>query len=316
MPTSTHQQPPVVVGTDGSSAALQGVRWAAREASRLGTGLIVAHVLPENPVFGPALPIPEATLRQHGTRVLESAAALAREEVPDLTVEVVLVEGTRVMGLVETARSAALLVLGTEHRSLSDRVWTGATVAGVAARSTAPVVVLGDAVSSSVADGVEHGRIVVGAKTSTPSHELLAAAFALARSRSAEMVVLRAWKLAPYFDEVVANRGARTEWRDRETARIEEALVDFRERHPDVRVRVDVVHEQPAAALVAASATADRLMLERPVRGGVLHHLGSVARAVLRESRCPVEVLAPTAPVGSSATTSDLAPESGETRQP
>ncbi len=311
MPTTPRKQLLVVVGTDGSPAALLGVRWAAREARRLGTGLLAVHVTPGYAMAGPALPvIPEGTLRQYGVELLEAAVTLAREEVPDLRVEVTLVDGERVRSLVDVARKAALLVLGTEHRSLAERVWTGSTVTGVAARATCPVVVVrAEAESSSADDGVEHGRIVVGWKSAAHAHELLAAGFALARSRSAELVVVHAWKLAPYFDDVVSDRAGRAEWRAREAELVEEVLGDFRERYLDVRVRVDIVHEQPAAALVAVSASADRLLLVRPAHGALLHHLGPVARAVLRESLCPVEVLAPVAVADRDAGPSDLALE-------
>jgi nucleotide-binding universal stress UspA family protein len=298
--TSTRTQLLVVVGTDGSPAALHGVRWAAREARRLGTGLLVAHATPGYLPTGPVVPmIPDGSLREYGAELLQRSSAVAREEVPDLAVDGVLVEGGRVAGLVGVAKEAALLVLGTEHRPLMERVWTGTTVTGVAARASCPVVVVRAEAPDSAGDGgVEHGRIVVGWKTAAHARELLAAGFALARSRSAELVVVRAWKLAPYYDDVVSDRVGRAEWRARETELIEEVLGDFRERYPDVRIRVDVVHEQPAAALVAASASAsaDRLLLVRRVHGGALHHLGPVARAVLRESRCAVEVLAPSGP--------------------
>ncbi len=301
MSTSTRTQLLVVVGTDGSPAALHGVRWAAREARRLGTGLLVVHATPGYLPTGPVVPmIPDGSLREYGAELLARASAVAREEVADLTVDAALVEGGRVRGLVQVAKGAALLVLGTEHRSLAERVWTGTTVTGVAAQASCPVVVV-RAEGDSGFGGVEHGRIVVGWKTSAHARELLAAGFALARSRSAELVVVHAWKLAPYYDDVVADRVGRAEWRARETELIEEVLGDFRERYPDVRIRVDVVHEQPAAALVASSASADRLLLVRPVHGGLLHHLGPVARAVLRESRCPVEVLAPSTPADQDA---------------
>lgn len=325
MSTSTRSQLLVVVGTDGSPAALHGVRWAAREARRLGTGLLVAHATPGYLPTGPVVPmIPDGSLREYGAELLQRGSAVAREEVPDLDVDVVLVEGGRVAGLVEVAREAALLVLGTEHRSLAERVWTGTTVTGVAARSRCPVVVVRadgadgpdgpdspDTPEAHGAGGVEHGRIVVGWKAAAHARELLAAGFALARSRSAELVVVHAWKLAPYYDDVVSDRAGRAEWRARETELIEEVLGDFRERYPDVRIRVDVVHEQPAAALVAASASADRLLLVRPAHGGALHHLGPVARAVLREARCPVEVLAPSGPADQETDGADDARDAG-----
>jgi hypothetical protein len=55
-------------------------------------------------------------------------------------------------------------------------------------------------------------------------------------------------------------------------------------------------NEDPARALVCAARGADRLLLLRPAHGGTFHHLGRTAPAVLRDARCPVEVLAPPPP--------------------
>jgi hypothetical protein len=48
--------------------------------------------------------------------------------------------------------------------------------------------------------------------------------------------------------------------------------------------------------------TADRLVIVKPAHGSYLHHLGSTARGVLRESRCPVQVLMPRAGLDDTET--------------
>ena len=74
------------------------------------------------------------------------------------------------------------------------------------------------------------------------------------------------------------------------TATLGAARADSGPKAAGVDARVDVVHAQTAYALVEASRTADLLILGhgRSFRG--FGHLGGTARAVLRESICPVEI--------------------------
>jgi len=60
---------------------------------------------------------------------------------------------------------------------------------------------------------------------------------------------------------------------------------------PDVPVRVYIRDEDPAHALGRAIRGAERLLILRTSRGGLAHHLGRTARAVLRDGHCPVEVV-------------------------
>lgn len=56
-----------------------------------------------------------------------------------------------------------------------------------------------------------------------------------------------------------------------------------------------VRHAHPARAIVEASAHADLVLLARRPHAFPGGHLGGTARAVLRESSCPVEILPPAA---------------------
>jgi nucleotide-binding universal stress UspA family protein len=121
--------------------------------------------------------------------------------------------------------------------------------------------------------------------------ELLDAGLALAHARQAELVVVHAWKLRSGYDDLVGNRADAEDYGRRMTNLIEPVVNDLRTAYHDVTVRIEVLHAQPALALVKASAGADRVLLARPAHASVLHHLGPVARAVLHEARCPVEIL-------------------------
>jgi len=287
LPPSGH----VVVGADGSESGYTGVRYAAREAARRGVPLDVVHVVPGYLPVGPFLMIPEGALQSFGASVADCAARLASEEVPDLEVISHLVPGNRVRTLVRLSRQAGLLVLAARHLSPLDHLVVGATVTGVVSRAGCPVTVLPVGWEAPQAP---HRRVVAGYKSPRHSAELFENAFALAESLRAELVVLHAWKIEGVYDDVVCDQVEETRWNAEERAVIEASLEGYRESFPDVRVRVTVVHDRPTHALVRASRTADRVVLVKPAHGGHLHHLGTTARAVLRTSMCPVEVV-PTA---------------------
>ena len=280
---STH----VVVGIDGTPAAHRGVRFAAFEARDRGVTLTIVHVTPGYAPSEGVPVVPAEILNAHGNELLEHARKSAHMAVPKLEVETQLVTGgTTVSGLVESSHEAALVVLGAEKRSFSARVWTGDVVAGVAARASCPVVV----VPPEWEQSHRYDRIVVGIKDPERAAALVDAGMREAHRLKAELVVLHAWKLPSGYDDIVANRVDREDFARLQTAFIEPLVLAQRVDHPHVPVRIEVLHAQPAHALVLASAHADRILVERPKHGGSIHHLGGTGRAVLQESRCPVEV--------------------------
>lgn len=280
----------VIVGVDGTPAGNSGVKFAALEAHRLGAALHIVHVTPGYGDAQPELPIiDDGTLTAYGRRLVEEARATARALVPDLEVETRVVSGGTVPTLAASSEDAAAIVLGAERRSFVGRVWTGDVVAGVAARTRCPVLVVAPEWDRTI----DHGRVVVGLRKLKTARPLLAAGLALASDRNAELVILHAWKLeSGYYDDIVANRVDSDDYGRRETALIEPLVNDLRrDTYREVPVRIQVLHAQPAFALVNASTQADRLLISRPEHGGLFHHLGSVTRAVLHEARCPVEIL-------------------------
>ncbi|MGA8246886.1 MAG: universal stress protein [Nocardioides sp.] len=291
MTAHDEQEGHVVVGVDGSERGYAGVRYAAREAHRAGVPLDVVNVIPGYLPVGPLLMVPDGSLQAFGGSVVERAAELAHEVVPEIDVVTHTLAGGRVHELVEFAREARLLVVGARHLTVAQHIWTGATVTGVVSRATCPVVV----VPPTWEPTEPCGRVVVGFKSPQHSVELFDEAFALADGLGADLVVVHAWKLPSAYDDMVAARVRADDWNAEEAERIDELLSDCRGAYPNVVARVEVVHDRPVQALVDASRGADRLVLVKPAHGSHLHHLGSTARGVLRMSACPVEVVPPVA---------------------
>ena len=279
----------VVVGVDGSDRGYAGVRYAALEAARLAVPLDIVHVSPGYLPVGPLLVIPDGSLQNFAAAVLERGAAEAAEAAPAIEVATHHLTGPRIEHLVGFAEDAALLVLASRHLGLMDRVWTGATVAGAVSRAACPAVV----VPTTYEPSVPRGRIVVGYKSPQHARELLAASFALAEELEAELEVLHAWKLPGVYDDMITSHVEEDETSARVLEQIEPLLGDFRQAYPAVKAYVRVVHRRPAGALIGASGRADRLVITKPDHGARVHHLGSTARALLRDAECPVEVVPP-----------------------
>lgn len=287
----THTLSPgrVVAATDGSPAGMIGVRYATREAARRGVSLELKHVVPAFLPVGTFPMVPDDSFQQYGREVLEQSRAAAQAVDPTVSVSTTLHIGGRVASIVAHAHDAGVIVLGSHPLTGSERFWNGPTVPGVAARAACPVI----AVPEEYDETKRHGRVIVGVKRADHSAELLAGAFAVAKEQGAELLIVHAWKLPSGYDDLVSNQVAREEWREYEMALMEPDLARLRELYPEVSVQVEILHGLGSTALVDASAEADRLIISRPVHGGYFHHLGATARAILRDARCPVEVLPP-----------------------
>ncbi len=285
----TEQNPnPVVVavGTDGMDAALA---YAAAEATRLGCGLHllhVVHVLPQ----GPEVVTADVTdYERVGRQSLNAALRLARDLIgDDTTVTSDLVFGGVVPEIVEAAANARMVVL--QHRDLSRlrRVVTRSVASGVAAHARVPVV----SVPESWSAGHERESsptVTVGVDVADHAGEILRIAVDAARARGATLHVLHTWSFPTAYDDVVMTRVDADEWAPRATAEVQAALDGLGDLVTGLPVRIEAKHMKPAEALIRASQDADLVVIGRHDPLTPLgSHLGPVARAVLAGAECPV----------------------------
>ena len=289
------RMPGVVVATDGSAAGSAAVRYAVTEAGRTGTDVSVVHVLPSYVPIVPMLPLVPDDLHAVGRSILVEAAKVASEADPRAVVSTELRSGPTAREVVTAAADARLIVVGHESTPGWERVFTGAITLEVAAHAHCPVI--------SVPEDWSRGegrreRIVVGYQDVAHEADLLPHAFVVAAARGADLTILHAWKLPGCYDDMIVRRTHEDEWHAAARERIESQTAGLRADNPEVEVDVRVVHDQPAHALREASKDADLLLVGRHADSGV-RHLGSTARALLREATCPVEVV-PTRLVGSA----------------
>jgi nucleotide-binding universal stress UspA family protein len=279
---------PVVVGVDGSEQGDRALRYAVAEARRRDCGIVLVHAVHETAPMAAMLPLYSVeAFAEVGRRLVDEAVSVVREIDTGIEVTSSVKGGGRVGVLVDAAEHASVVVLGHRSRSLAGRVLTHSTTTGVAARAHCPVVSVPDGYVA----GEERGRVVVGIDQSEASHEALDVAFGEARRRKATLVALHAWRLPTAYDDIDYSRVAVDEWMSTAGAEIDKTLAPFREVYPDVEVEVDLRHEYAGPALLDATEAADLIVVGRRGHGAPLGiYLGSLARLLIREAKCPVEV--------------------------
>lgn len=108
------------------------------------------------------------------------------------------------------------------------------------------------------------------------------------------VTVVRAWNISTAPRPSSAAPGYMPPFEDFEAATLaalEEDIAPIRSDHPDVTVTATVVHGSPAQKLIAASATADLVVVGSRGHGGFVGLLmGSVSEQVVRHAKCAVLV--------------------------
>jgi nucleotide-binding universal stress UspA family protein len=281
---------PVVVGVDGSEESLLAAEWAAMEAKRHGLPLRIVSAPAAVPWMHARQAAPATvadTLRRGSARALEGAVARAEEVAPGLDITTALLSGPPALAVASSGSDAAMLVVGARGAGGFTAMILGSVSRYAAVRATCPVVVVRQATMA------VHQEVAVGVRDPQYTSEALRFAFEEAVVRHADLVVVHAWYWFPSGLHAAADRDAmdtssRPEQISDEAARSLSAALDgWREKYPDVRVRVDVIHGHPARVLANYWARADLVVIGRHGDPGI----GSIQHALLDHARGPVAVV-------------------------
>lgn len=282
----------ILAGVDGTDAGLAAARYAAAEAVRIGAALHLVYVVdpyaPPLPTWPPAPTSPDSRMGKLGRAIL----AEAEEAVADsgAVVSTYLLLGSPASVLAQEAVKARLLVLGDQPRTRFDRIITSSIIGPVAAHSPVPMVVVPAAWPG---EGSPH-EIVVGIHDVAASAALIRRALDVAAARGAGLRLLHAWHAFGGYPDALTAGSEERQWTERAerelSGALEAARAEVRPEAAAVDARVEVVHGQAAYALVDASRNAELLILGRGRHFHGFGHLGGTARAVLRESNCPIEI--------------------------
>ncbi|HEX5535423.1 MAG TPA: universal stress protein [Actinomycetales bacterium] len=289
----------IVVAYDGSEQAGAAVDWAAREALARQVRLRVVYVERPNVLAGPpgGDPWMAQQIEEIGRQLTDEAEERARR-VEGVDVQSTVLTGPPAGALVDTARDAELLVLGTRGRGEFASALLGSVAYSVSAHAACPVVVVrGD---GQVRPGPS-APVVVGVDGSEPSREAVDTAADAAHRYGAPLTVVAAWQGAyagawagEYWAAVSAealadmDKAAQRETQDV----VDSAVAQAKQRHGDVEIRGVTADGMPAKVLVDASADAGLLVVGARGRGGFTGLLlGSVSHGVIHAASRPVMVV-------------------------
>jgi len=138
----------IVAGVDGSESSIAALRWAARQAELTGATLhvVTAWSYPEHPTpFGivPDLPLSADALSDARQKLVEVVGAELGGHV-GITVHTEVVHGNAAPVLLDAARDADLLVVGSRGQGAFAGMLLGSVSEHCVRHATCPVVVVRD----------------------------------------------------------------------------------------------------------------------------------------------------------------------------
>ncbi|MGW4076311.1 universal stress protein [Streptomyces asiaticus] len=301
---------PITVGVDGFAESPPAAHWAAREALLRDLRLRLIHAW--NPPSPPAPALPhEDDPSYWSQRLLADLVDELRDTHPGLRVSAELVPRETVPALLDAARDAEMLVLGSSGRDTPGGFLLGSTGRQILAHGVHPVIMVHADDQPLTAD------VTVGVSLRQPNEEALRFAFDAAARRGGVLRAVHAGTSGPGHGEAVRREGAvghleavrheeaAGQWEavghveaagDEEGAgaegALEAALRPWRERYPGVPVAEALTSERPALGVVHTAPGSGLLVLGRDeTEPGPVPHLGSVIHAAVHHAPCPVAVV-------------------------
>ncbi|WP_039798482.1 universal stress protein [Nocardia araoensis] len=288
----------VVVGVDGSEGSWTALRWAAQFAADRGRQLEIVHgldlvgtswVLGDYEVLVPSV---VDAVRRQGKEMLTRAEKLALSVAPDLPISTRSSTDTGRRLLIDHSREAYAVVLGATGDS-GTSAHLGSTLLAVTAHAEGTVIVVRTDPDTQAAVH-RSGPVVLGVDGSPVGESAIAAAFAEAAARDADLVAVHVWSDwdSSRFGGEAGRLDAVRE--DIERAILAERLAGWQEKYPGVRVIREVEMAAPAAHLLSRSKEAQLLVVGSRGRGGFAGLLlGSTANNLVQHASCPVVVVHP-----------------------
>lgn len=212
-----------------------------------------------------------------------------------ISIESSVRRGPVVPVLVEASATARLLVVQHRRESRLERLRHGSMAVSLAGHVHCRMVSVPEDWRLRATRGAAAGVAVVTVgidAIDAGTDRILGHAFRACERENADLHVVHAWSMSSPYDDALVDTRREEEWAAAYRARLSHVLADARAVHPHVEAQVHVIHQDAAAALVDLSAHSDLLLVGQG-RGvhPLIDQLGSVPRAVLRDSSCPVEVV-------------------------
>lgn len=272
----------VVVGIDGSRAAVDAAMWAVDEAVSRDIPLRLVYAVDPDARTGGD---PQDAARDLATAEIAVRFAFTAVESTDkpVKIEVEILQARPVTALRNASRRAAMLCVGSVGLMHSSHGQIGATAAALATSAHCPVAVVRghDPYASS------RRWVVAEVDDSPESDGILQRAVDEARLRNAPLRVVTSWHSR--FSDVHDNH-AIADGNRLAKARLERRLTRWWRRHPDLDLQSAAVHGQIVNYLARHAGAIQLLVVGHERAHGLSELMGPPGYAALQKAGCSVLV--------------------------
>lgn len=282
---------PIVVGVDGSEAALGAAQWTAGIAAARAIPMTLLHVIPRLDLHFVSDERADGLYAgTDGDTVLAAAAAAVRARHTDVEVRTEAIKGAVANVLADAAQSARLLVVGSGEGEM-----LGGHVGRIVQRAICPVLVWRTPSARRTGKPLP---VVVGVDDSEPSARALAQAFDIAAALHAPLTVAHMWEIGAAVGMGDLGGAGNMDWQlldvleSQQTARIEELVAPLTHTYPNAHVSKVFRDTSPAKGLIDLSRDAQLVVVGSNGRGRLAGAvLGSVSQSLIHHAECSVLVV-------------------------
>lgn len=273
--------PSVVVGIDGSRAAVRAALWAVDEGVSRDIPLRLVYAIEPHDATQPD---PQEDARRLATAELAVRYAFTAVESTEkpVKIEVEILQGRPTAALVEASRSAVMLCVGSVGLKHFSDGRIGSTAAALAGSTHCPVAIIR---GHDHAASTQPGWVVVEVDESPDSAAALEHGVAEARLRGAPLRVLTAWQ-SRYTD--VHDARAVADGNRMVRARLDRGLARWKHRYPDLDVRSVAVHGSVLNYLAKNATSIQLVVVGARDASGVDELVGPTGYATLHNTDCSV----------------------------
>jgi nucleotide-binding universal stress UspA family protein len=192
MRDSKTPKPSVVVGIDGSQAAIQAAEWAVDEAVSREVPLRLVEVIPEQVEPAPFASVGNVRMEiEYAETALRIGAAAVAAAGKPVKVETAILQGDPAATLIAESGNAEMVCVGSVGIGRFAKALLGSTVAELAEAATCPVAIIRTQQSRPRPDT---SLIVVAVNDSPGNDDVVEQAIREAQLRHAPVLALGAWR--------------------------------------------------------------------------------------------------------------------------
>src|ERR1700689_3783161 len=192
MRDSTAPHLPIVIGIDGSQAAIRAAEWAVDEAVSRKVPLRLVEVIPQQAEPAPFASVGNVRMeREYAEIALGIASAAVTASGQLVKVETVVLRGDPATALIAEARDAEMVCVGSTGIGRFARALLGSTVAELAEAASSPVAIIRTQQRRPKPDSA---LIVVAVNDSPGNDDVVEQAIREAQLRHAPILALGVWR--------------------------------------------------------------------------------------------------------------------------